>query len=116
MMSKLAERKFNKIMDHRDALASEAARAISSLNAAVGKAVDFSILLEEDPDGHFAANGDKQEIRQDFADVVSSLNAVLPTISLIEQLKNETITVEQFKTTLNKTNFDTVAYQKSLTG
>ena len=114
-MSNLTLRKFNKIMDHRDSIQSEGARGISSLASSVGKAIEFCILLEEDPDGYFATNGDKEEIRQDFTSVMNSLNEVLPTIALIEQLRNEAITVEQFRTSTGKEGFDVQAYQDSLT-
>lgn len=115
-MSDLKQRKFNKIMDHRDAIASEGGRGISSLNSAVDKAVEFSIFLEEDPGSYFASNGDKEEIREDFSVVLSSLNEILPKIELIRQLKDEEITVEQFRVALNKQAFDSSVYQASLGG
>ena len=115
-MSEIKRRKFNKIMDHRDQIERTATQAISQLAASVGQAVDFTILLEEDPSNQFTTNGDKGEIQQDFADSLASLDAVLPTLELIRQMKDSEITISQFKTSVSKTDFDTVEYEKSIGG
>lgn len=112
-MSQLDQYKAVKRIEQRNKIEKDTSLAISKLNASVNEAVEFAILLEENPNAIFS-DADKDEIRADFAATFATLNEVVVKATLLDNLRTEAITLAEFKTQTSKTAFNATDYLNSI--